>query len=165
LETSCFKSCDFGGNKAKQQFFAYEQEAVWEDLRYIVDRYFPGADPARVKIPARATRRAQPQVLLRLRRYRFCGEPSQQDLERTAQRRARLSLQPICLLRAMLQHLRQERILAPACRTWQDRVGRVVSGERDRVSRLLDRELSRDTRGRFARTFLAKAGISLDSRR
>jgi TnpA family transposase len=195
--------------RAKQQFFVYDQEVIREDLRYIVDRYFLGADPARVKIPARATRRAQQEVILRLTRYRFCDEPSQQDLERKAQHRARLCIQPIFILREMLQHLRQERIMAPAYRTLQDMVGRVVTGERDRVSQLLDCELSRDTRERldslfeageylhrvsalrkepkdfsykemrreverrklfeplhkFARTFLAKADISMDSRK
>ena len=42
--------------KAQQQFFIYEQEAVLEDLRHIVERHFPDQDLARVPRPSKPTR-------------------------------------------------------------------------------------------------------------
>jgi hypothetical protein len=99
---------------------------------------------------SRATGGHPPVDALPLLRRTLPTEPGTQ-----AQRRARLSIQPIFILREMLQHLRQERIVAPAYRTLQDVVGRVVTGERDRVSQLLDRELSRATRERLDSLFEA----------
>src|SRR3954465_1041865 len=77
--------------KAKQQFFVYEQEAVREDLRHIVARHFPDRDLARVKMPSKSPRLSQQQIILQLMRYRFCDDASQKELERKAQRSARLS--------------------------------------------------------------------------
>ena len=196
--------------KAKQQFFSFQQEAtVLEDLHHIVERHFPSRDLASVRMPGRVTRMGQQNVILRLMRYRFCDETVLGQLERKAQRSARLSIQPIFLLREILQGLAQERIVAPAYKTLQDLVGRVVRGERDRISLLLEQDLSRDNRQRldslfeadeylsrvsalrkepkdfsyqemrrevqrrqmfaplheFAKTFLVKADISMDSRR
>jgi len=141
--------------KAKQQFFVYAQESVLEDLHHIVERHFPGRDLARVKMPTKSTRLSQQQVILRLTRYRFCDDTAQKELERKAQRIARLSAQPVFLLREMLRHLSQERIVAPSYRSLQDMVGRVVTGERDRLSQLLKRALSRDIRERLNSLFEA----------
>jgi Domain of unknown function (DUF4158) len=107
--------------KAKQQFFLYELEAVREDLRHIVARHFPDRDPARVKMPSKSPRLSQQQIILQLMHYRFCDDAGQKELERKAQRSARLSAQPIFLLREMLQHLSQHRIVAPAYRSLQER--------------------------------------------
>jgi len=41
----------------------------------------------------------------------------------------------------MLQHLSQHRLVAPAYKSLQDLVGRVVSSERDRLSHRLERAL------------------------
>jgi TnpA family transposase len=127
--------------KAKQQFFGYELEAVLEDLRHIVARHFPGRNLARLKLPSKSPRLSQQQIILQLMRYRFCDDAAQKELERKTQRNARLSAQPIFLLREMLQYLSKERIVAPAYKSLQDMVGRVVSGERDRISRMLERAL------------------------
>jgi TnpA family transposase len=127
--------------KAKQQFFVYEQEAVLKDLRHIVGRHFPDKDLARVKMPSKPTRLSQQRIILKLMRYRFCDNAAQQALERKALSSARLSAQPVFLLREILQHLSQERIVAPAYGSLQDLVGRVVTSERDRIDQMLGRAL------------------------
>jgi TnpA family transposase len=141
--------------KAKQQFFSLKHEAVLEDLRHIVEWHFPDRELASVRMPGKSTRLAQQRLILRLMRYRLCSPAAQRVLERKAQRRARLSIQPIFVLREMLQHLMQEHIVVPAYRTLQDMVGRVVTGERDRVCQLLDRDLSAENRGRLDSLFEA----------
>ena len=123
--------------KAKQQFFIYEPEALLEDLRHIVERHFPDQDLARVPRPSKPTRLWQPQSILPWMRYRFGDHTARPELERKAQGSARLSARPIFLLREMLQHLSQARIVAPAYKSLQDMVGRVVTGERDRISQML----------------------------
>src|SRR6516225_2434810 len=72
----------------------------------------------------------------------------------------RLSIQPIFLLREILQGLAQERIVAPAYKTLQDLVGRVVRGERDRISLLLEQDLSRENRQRLDSLFEADEYLS-----
>jgi hypothetical protein len=127
--------------KARQLFFVYEEEDVRDDLNHIVERHFPGKDPARLKLASKSPRLSQQQVILQLMRYRFCDDAAQKELERKAQRSARLSVQPVFLLREMLQHLSQHRIVAPAYKSLQDMVGRVVSDELDRISQMLEQAL------------------------
>jgi Domain of unknown function (DUF4158) len=127
--------------KAKQQFFVYEQGAILKDLRHIVERHFPDKDLARVKMPSKPTRLSQQRIILKLTRYRFCDDAAQQELESKALSSARLSAQPVFLLREILQHLSQERIVAPAYGSLQDLVGRVVTSERDRIDQMLGRAL------------------------
>jgi hypothetical protein len=73
-------------------------------------------------------------------RYRFCDDAAQQALESKALSSARLSAQPVFLLREILQHLSQERIVAPAYGSLQDLVGRVVTSERDLIDQMLGRD-------------------------
>jgi TnpA family transposase len=135
--------------KARRQFFVYEQETVLDDLRHIVERHFPDRDPARLKMLSKSPRLAQQQIILELTRYRVCDDAAEKELERKAQRDARLSAQPVFLLREILQYLNKERIVAPAYKSLQDLVGRVVSGERDRIGQMLGRALKPEIQKRL----------------
>ena len=132
--------------KAKQQFFVYEEGAVLNDLLHIIERHFPDREPTAPKLPSKSSRLTQQQIILKLTRYRFCDDAAREELKRKAQRSVRLSPIPVFLLREMLQHLSKERIVAPAYKSLQDMVGRVISGERDRVSQLLERALKPEIR-------------------
>src|SRR5450631_799744 len=144
-----------GHFKARRQFFVYEQETVLDDLRYIVKRHFPDRDPAQLKMLSKSPRLAQQQIILQLTGYRFCDDAAQKELERKAQRSVRLSAQPLFLLREMLQYLSKERIVAPAYKSLQDMVGRVVSGARDRISQMLGRALRPEIQKRLDSLFEA----------
>lgn len=130
--------------RAKRQFFDYGLEAVWEDLDYVVRRHFPQVDPATISLPSRPTRRALRDTILDLSGYRLCDHAAREDLEHRAQRIAMRSTQPVYLLREMLQYLNQQRVVAPAYAILQDMTGRVVTGERQRVTALLDDALAPD---------------------
>ena len=132
----------FGYFKAKRQFFYDEQNNVSEDLCYILDRHFPGRNAASIKPPSRPTRLAHQRVILKLFDYRLCDTAAKEDLERKAQRIAMLSTQPVYILREMLQHLTNQRIVIPAYTFLQDMVGRVVTHERNRITLQLDQALT-----------------------
>src|SRR5207249_4351107 len=99
--------------KAKWQLFSYEQGAVSDDLRYILARDFPGKGLADIQPPSRPTRLTLQQIVLKLFDYHLCDRAAKDELERKAQRNARLSTQPLYLLREALQHLTTQRIVAP----------------------------------------------------
>ena len=128
--------------KAQRQFFIYGREAVREDVRYILQQYFPAQEGATITPPSKPTRLAQQRIILRLCDYRVCDGAAKDELERKAQRIARLSTQPVFILREALQHLTHQRLVAPGYRFFQEMVGRVVAGERKRLTRLLGQALT-----------------------
>lgn len=136
----------FGYFKAKRQFFFDAQNNVSEDLCYILDRYFPSRNEESIKPPSRPTRLAHQRVILKLFDYRLCDTAAKEDLERKAQRTAMLSTQPVYILREMLQHLSNQRIVIPAYTFLQDMVGRVVTHERNRITLQLDQTLTSEVK-------------------
>jgi Domain of unknown function (DUF4158) len=128
--------------KAKWQLFSYQPDAVSDDLCYILARYFPGKELADIQQPSRPTRLALQQTVLKLFDYHLCDSAAKDELECKAQRNARLSTQPLYLLREALQYLTTQRIVAPPYTFLQDMVGRVVTRERTRITHLLGQTLT-----------------------
>src|SRR5204863_6610128 len=128
--------------KAKRRFFVYDQETVLDDLRYIIEHYFPQRDLASIKALSKPTRLQQQQIILKLFDYRLCDSAIKEELELKAQRIARLSTQPIYILREALQHLTNQRVVAPGYTFLQDLVGRSVTAERKRITHLLGQALT-----------------------
>jgi hypothetical protein len=145
--------------KAKRQFFVYALDAVTGDAGYILQRYFPARDMTEIKSPARSTRLEQQQVILRLFDYRSCDAAAKAELERKAQRVSMLSAQPVFILREVLQHLVHQRIVAPGYTYLQDLVGRTVSGEHLRITRLLGRGLTREVERQLEALLEADEGM------
>jgi len=128
--------------KAKRQFFLYGREAVLVDVRYILQQYFPVQEVACLTPPSKPTRLAQQRIILRLFDYHVCDNVDRAELERKVQRIAMLSTQPVYILREVLRHLTHQRIVAPGYRFLQEMVGRVVAGERKRLTRMLGQALT-----------------------
>lgn len=128
--------------KAKQQFFEYDQDAIQDDLRYILCRHFPDKGAASISPPSTPTRCLLQHSILDLFGFQLCDSAAKAELERRAQRLAMLSTQPIFILRETLQYLKQQRIVVPIYTFLQDMIGRVVSAERRRVSNLLSDALT-----------------------
>jgi len=129
--------------KAKRQFFVYGLTAVADDLEYILRRHFPARAVSEIKPLSKPTRLEQQRAILRLFDYLPCDASAKKELEEKAQRVAMLSAQPVFILQEALQYMAQRRIVAPGYTYLQDMVGRTVSGERLRITRLLDRALTR----------------------
>jgi len=91
---------------------------------------------------SKPTRLEQQKVVLKLFSYRLCDHTAKEELKQKAQRVAMLSTQPIYILREVLQYLENHRIVIPGYTFLQDMVGRVVTGERRRITQLLDEALT-----------------------
>jgi TnpA family transposase len=128
--------------KASRRFFVYTREAVLPDLAHICRRSFPHQDPDAILVLSKPTRLAQQQVILDLFDYRLCDGAAKAALELRLQRAAMLSTQPVFILREALTYLTNQRLVAPGYTYLQDLVGRVVAGERCRITRLLERALT-----------------------
>ena len=137
VSVGVYLALELGYFKAKRQFFTFEQDDVLGDLRYLLERYFPGKTIGAIKLPSRPTRFASRQTILDLFEYHLCDGTANADLEQKAQRIAALSTQPLYILRESLQHLTNQRVVAPQYSTLQDMIGRVVTHERNRVTRFL----------------------------
>jgi hypothetical protein len=128
--------------KAKRQFFVYGLTAVADDLEHILRRYFPARALSEINPLSKPTRLDQQRAILNLFDYRPCDGAAKMELEKKAQRVAMMSAQPVFILQEVLQYMAQRRIVAPGYTYLQDMVGRTVSGERIRITRLLDQALT-----------------------
>jgi hypothetical protein len=132
--------------KAKAQFFVVSLDHVRPDIDHILTRYFPGRLMAEVRSLSKPTRLAQQRIILELLDYRLCGREGRHALVAFAQRAAMLSTQPKFILREVLEHLSNQRIVAPGYTSLQDLVSQAVTDERKRVTRKLDAALPADLR-------------------
>lgn len=141
---------ELGYFKAKRQFLAFGNEDIAEDMRFVLDAYFPGRTLADIKKPSRPTRGLLQKTVLELCDYRACGPDEREDIEAKGRRVAMISAQPVYILREILQHLESNRIVAPSYSTLQDIVGRAVAGERGRITHLLTDALTPAIESRLA---------------
>jgi Tn3 transposase DDE domain/Domain of unknown function (DUF4158) len=84
------------------------QDAVIEDLNYILKQNFPGQRLTSIKLPFRHTRSEQQQIILQLFNYRLCDSSAKAELESKARRVAMLSIQPIYILHSSSDGQRME---------------------------------------------------------
>ncbi|MCX7113337.1 MAG: DUF4158 domain-containing protein, partial [Proteobacteria bacterium] len=111
-------------------------------MHYIMRLHFPGKDFASIKTPSRPARVEHQRIILRLFNYRLCDGDAKVELECKAQRIAMLSAQPVYILRELMQHMTQQRMVAPGYRFLQEMTGRVVAGERTRITQLLNKGMT-----------------------
>jgi TnpA family transposase len=145
--------------KAKRQFFVYDRDAMLDDLRHILQQYFPGKELATIKALSKPTRLEQQRIILQLFGYRACDSAAKEELERKAQRIAMRSTQPIYILREALQYLAHQRVVIPGYTYLQDMVGRVVTGERKRITQLLSHVLTPAVEERLAALLQSDEGM------
>ncbi len=70
--------------KAKRRFFVYDRETALDDLRYILQQYFPERDLASINALSKPTRLEQQQIILKLFDYRLCDHATKEELEQRA---------------------------------------------------------------------------------
>lgn len=130
--------------KAKAQFFVVSLDHVRPEIDHILTRYFPGRLMIEVGPLSKPTRLAQQRIILGLLDYRICGSEGRYALAAFARRAAMLSTQPKFILREVLEHLSNQRMVAPGYTSLQDLVSQAVTDERRRVTRMLDAALPAD---------------------
>jgi hypothetical protein len=90
---------------------------------------------------------------------RACDSAAKEELERKAQRIAMRSTQPIYILREALQYLAHQRVVISGYTYLQDMVGRVVTGERKRITQLLSHALTPAVEERLAALLQSDEGM------
>ncbi|MDD5673297.1 MAG: Tn3 family transposase [Chitinivibrionales bacterium] len=145
--------------KAKRRFFTYAREEVLDDLSYILRKYFPDYDLNSVKALSKPTRLEQQQIILRMFNQRLCGPTDKELLTNKARRIAMLSTQPHYVLREILDYLVGRRIVAPGYSFLQDLIGHVVTGERMRITRLLDKAITPEIVSQLEQMLQAEEGV------
>ncbi|MBB6244447.1 Tn3 family transposase [Rhodanobacter sp. MP1X3] len=132
--------------KAKRQFFDLDTELVHADVAYLVARYFPDIRERLVQLPSRPTLAALQDKILELHKFRrWHSDVKPAVLKRLAQLAIR-STHPRYLVREALQHFERESIVLPPYSVLQDCVGAVVSAERNRLTFLLKKALTRSAK-------------------
>lgn len=144
ITTSVHLILQLGYFKAKAQFFVVSLDHARSDIDHILRRYFPGRLMSEVGVLSKPTRLVQQRIILELMDYRLCGIDERHALLAFAQRAAMLSTQPKFILREVLEHLSNQRIVAAGYTSLQDLVSQAVIHESRRVTRLLDVALPAD---------------------
>ena len=150
VSVAAYLILELGYFKAKRQFFSFEPHEAQDDLRYILAEYFPERKDVDIRLPSRPTRGSIQKTILELFEYRPFGAKDRNDTETKSERFAKLSTQPIFILREILQQLSTNRVVAPSYSSLQDIVGKAVSGERTRITGLLNESLTPEIRQRLA---------------
>jgi hypothetical protein len=135
--------------KAKRRFFIIDPSIVTADVAHLVQQYFPDCQAIKLKPLTKPTRLEQQRIILTLFNCRLCGQPEKMALEGKAQRCAMLSTQPVFIIRELLQYLEGERLVIPGYTTLQEIVGRAVSGERRRITKLLGDSMTSEVKGQL----------------
>ena len=159
VSVAVYLTLQLGYFKAKRQFFSYQQATVLEDLNYILKQNFPGQRLSLIKLPFRHTRIEQQQTILQLFNYRLCNSDAKIELESKAQRVAMLSIQPLYIFRELIQHLAGHRVVAPSYRFLQEMIGRVVTGERTRITKLLTKAITPMVESQLKTLLEAEEGV------
>lgn len=137
-----FLALELGYFKAKRQFFDFTPAQVTPDLRYLAQHFFSRLDVTQLVLPSSTTRTSVQQAILGLAKYRAWDTIAKDELTRRMQRFAALSTQPLYILRESLQHLSQQRCVAPRYSTLQDMIGGVIAAEMERLTQLLVQQAS-----------------------
>jgi hypothetical protein len=125
-----------------------------------LQQYFPGKELATIKALSKPTRLEQQRIILQLFGYRACDSAAKEELKRKAQRIAMRSTQPIYILREALQYLAHQQVVIPGYTYLQDMVGRVVTGERKRITQLLSHALTPAVEERLAALLQSERHVS-----
>ena len=129
--------------RARQRFFHFDMREVREDVDYLRRRYLEDAPIVDIAV-SKMTRRRHIDAILKLFRYRLCGHTERAALEAHAIQAARLSSHPVYVLRQLIDHLRQQRIVLPGYSFLQDVVSRALTFERRRIAEVLRTHIETD---------------------
>jgi TnpA family transposase len=128
--------------KAKNLFFSFTFADVDEDVAWILARHFPqvqSLDPQALTKPTILKHRT---VILTLIRYHLCSAADRQELAARARQAAQLSSKPYYVLRELVRHLDEQRIVAPGYTIVQMIVGQALTYDQDRLRTILRTELT-----------------------
>ncbi|MCP4405384.1 MAG: Tn3 family transposase [bacterium] len=132
LRSKIYFVLQLGYFRARQRFFRFKIEAVQDDVHYLRRRYFGNTSLPDVEV-SEHTRQRHVQKILDIFGYHLCAEAERTKLEEIAIRAARISSKPVFVLRELVDHLRQQRIVLPGYTFLQDVVRGALGFERNRL--------------------------------
>jgi TnpA family transposase len=144
LDLKLFFIIQLGYFKAKRMFFVFTNDDIREDLRFIKNKYFPAESvPDNFKI-AKSTRWNQQQKILSLFDYHDCDATWRANLQERASRCVRMSAKPIYVFKDLLTYLEKAKVVLPAYSTMQKIISKAIIEERDRLSSLGLKHISKE---------------------
>ena len=132
--------------KAKQAFFQFSLDDVQpEDIAFLLQRYFPGQ--TLVNAPLHTSEYyVQRNKVAKLFGYRMCSDDDLPALRAKATLLARTDVTPTFLLGELMVFLIGQRIVRPGYTTLQDLITHALSVERDRLEKLVEKDLTATAR-------------------
>lgn len=127
--------------KAQHLFFTFDFHEVKEDVTYILQQYFPYAKFDELSTVDKRTRMRQRRLILKLCNYRNCNMEQRKKLEIKAQQSAMVYSKPIYVFRELMQHLIEQRIVAPGYSFMQDTVAKALIYEQNRLISIVQNHL------------------------
>lgn len=122
--------------RARQCLFRFDIADVRDDVNYLCRRFLSNAPVRNIEVSDH-TRKHHIEIILQLFGYRHCGLEERAALEAHVIRAVRISSRPAYVLRELIDHLRQQRIVLPGYSFIQDVVSRALTFERRRMAEVL----------------------------
>jgi len=132
IKSRIYYLLQLGYFKARHLFFRFNLREVTEDVRYIIEQYFPDFQLTDFEI-TKVTRLKQRRLILELFSYRLCNPEERQKLEAKARQAASVCSKPIYIFRELMDYLQEQRIVAPGYSFMQDAIGKALKFEHDRL--------------------------------
>ena len=132
--------------KAKQAFFQFSLDEVQrEDVDFLLQRYFPGQTLAYAPLH-NSEYYVQRNKIAKLFGYRMCSDDDLPGLRAKATLLARTDVTSTFLLGELMVFLIGQRIVRPGYTTLQDLITNALSVERDRLEKLVEKDLTATAR-------------------
>jgi TnpA family transposase len=132
--------------KAKKMFFAFDQQRVEEDIKYIYQQQYPEAKifEAKKNMVSKPTKLAQQTRILELFDYRNCSKEIKEILQQKANHLTVICSKPVYIFKELIIYLEKQRILIPGYSTIQLIVGKAIANEKKRLAYLLNKHINKE---------------------
>jgi TnpA family transposase len=140
IKSRIYYLLQLGYFKAGHLFFRFSLVEVSEDVKYIIEKYFPNFQLTDFEI-TKVTRLKQRRLILELCNYRFCDKEERRKLEAKARQAAMVCSKPIYIFRELMDYLQEQRIVAPGYSSMQDMIGKALNYEQDRLITIIQNQL------------------------
>lgn len=126
--------------KCKSLFFDVSFSEVWEDVQYILKRYFPNAKTPK-KMIAKKTRLTQRSQILKLLNYKLFDSNTQEKLKTYFLKESAICVDPKYLFEKSFEFLNEHRIGLPGYSTFQDIIGQSLTAEERSLQTIINTSL------------------------
>jgi TnpA family transposase len=143
--TKIYFILQLGYFKAKQLFFVFETEQVFEDAEYIRLRYFSEHELKLDSKISKPVRLEQQKVILNLFEYQVVDEKLREGLITKAEKLARLYCNPVYIFRELMNYLEQNKTVLPGYSVMQRNIiAQALIKERLRLEALVTKLLTKE---------------------